>query len=173
MVFFSLKRFYEKCGRVFQGVTELEPDGMKERYTAISRRAIEYKQTLINLRKDLIPLEIDGHKAIPQNLLEEDMTYKPTYIEEDEGPQRATIVTWTHAVPSETYHAAREYPGVAKAMIDMLEKNPHPRYWDVINQLPLHLQTYQSLKGKEFMVVSDRVQLSSIKPLDLTETMTL
>ena len=87
----DLERFYKECSEILEDIDTLEQDEKKERFVAITTRATEYKQTLLNLRNDLIPLEQGGNEEGPQSLLEEDTSNAPFFITSDNIP-RATIV---------------------------------------------------------------------------------
>jgi hypothetical protein len=89
----DLERFYDECAEILSGIGQLHPEDQDEQYAAITNRATEHKQTLINLRKDLLPLEGGAQQMNPQKLLEGDNTYRPLYIDADEPP-RATIVSF-------------------------------------------------------------------------------
>lgn len=88
----DLERFYIECEQILPEIERSDDSDRKERLGAIISRAIEHKQTLINLRKELLPLEGGTRQIDPQTLLQGDTTYKPDYIIEDETP-RATIVS--------------------------------------------------------------------------------
>lgn len=172
----DLDRFYVECTEILSGIERLEQEDKKERFKAITHRATEYKQALLNLRNDIIPLEHGDNDDGPQPLLEEDTSNAPFFITSDNIPQ-ATIVSWSNAVPASTYNAVRNAPGttMVKAVLDLLSEHPHPRYWDVLNDIPTHLQNVHNFEqeDRKLITMNDRVQLSSIMPLNLTDAFTL
>jgi hypothetical protein len=87
----DLERFYKECHEILLDIDNFEQDERRDRFVAITTRATEYKQNLLNLRTDLIPLEQDGNEDGPQSLLEEDTSNAPFFITSDNIP-RATIV---------------------------------------------------------------------------------
>jgi hypothetical protein len=93
-----LERFYKECREILIDFDIYEQDEQRERFVAITTRATEYKQNLINLRIDLIPLEQDGNEDGPQPLLEEDTSNTPFFITSDNVP-RATIVRRVFFLP--------------------------------------------------------------------------
>jgi len=172
----DLDGFYLECKESLPRIEGYDLEQQKEDYARITSRATEFKQTLLNRRKDFIPLERlkmqDTQEISDRQALIEDDDWNSTFLHPGDETPRATIVSWSNAVASEIYEKAQTLPGGAQALINMLADCPHPRYWDVLNQIPNHLQNHFIEEGRT-PARNDRIQLSSINHLDLTAQITL
>ena len=65
----DLERFYEECKLKLPEIEQFDPEDQKEMYATITSRATEHKQTLINRRKELLPLEREGNQELHQTAL--------------------------------------------------------------------------------------------------------